>query len=303
MKMSVRWLCVVLVPLAMSCGSKGKDPFEETGIIVHTFVTNTPTSSQSEITGTSGGSWSNRPVIWGFQGAPNATTKFELKRVINGVETTCEMKEADGAPMTGRTIYDWAATSTQYTMVLTAGEATKTFGPYDITVQSADRVVTGGATLNDQSGDQIGTGGAFFQSRTVDIGGGGHTGANFNTTLAQHQPRLLDFAILTAGGVLKAMSPSLIQETHTFDRLKNDCGFQLTTFAAYTGALDPENMPTPTLAEINGLPDPPAGATSIAIAQGTKFVYRTGEGKKGLVHVKTLMTGPVRAGLTYSASQ
>ncbi len=35
----------------------------------------------------------------------------------------------------------------------------------------------GGATFNDQTGDQIGTGGAFFQSRTVDIGGGGHTGA------------------------------------------------------------------------------------------------------------------------------
>jgi hypothetical protein len=289
--------------LATSCGLFGgnsKDPLEKMTARVDLYVTNTPTTYPTEMTGTSGSTWSNRPVQFTFQGGSDEITKFELKRLVNGVETVCEMKNVDGNPMVNTNLRDWAAASTQYTLVITADTFTKTFGPYDITVQSAERVVTFGATLTDQTNDQITTGGAFFQTRTVDIGGGGYTGANFNSTLAQYQPRLLDFALLTTGGALKIVSPSLIHASATIERLKNDCGFQTTTFAAYTGSLDPQTAPL-TLAEVAALADPPASATSIAPTAGLKFVYKTSDGKKGLIKVKTVAATSIT--LEYSSAQ
>ena len=96
------------------------------------------------------------------------------------------------------------------------------------------------------------------------------------------------------------MSPSLINANATYPRLKNDCGFQTTAFAAYTGALDPETSPL-TLAELAALADPPASATSIVPTVGLKFVYKTSDGKKGLVKVKTVAATAV--GLSFSSAQ
>jgi hypothetical protein len=301
----LRFLFLVPLTLAfLSCGgSNSKDPLKDLESIVQLYLTNTPTSIPTTLEGTSGTGWSNRPVTFFFQNYKETITRFEMIRVINGVSTSCDMNDTAGTPMVNRNLMDWAAASTQYTLNITATADnktyTKTFGPIDITVQSAERVVTGGATLS--TSDSITSGGAFFQTRTYDIGSGGYTGPNFNSTLAAQQPRLLDFAGIPSGGAMRLVSPSLINPTaSTFDRMKNDCGFQTTTFAAYTGALDPETAPL-TLAEVAALADPPAAATTIAPVVDLKFVYRTSDGKKGLVKVKTVTATSV--GFAFSSAQ
>lgn len=271
---------------------KSKDPLEKVEARLDTYLTNTRTSTPTQATGTSAESWSNRPVTIALQNYTEAITKIELKRVSGSLEANCELKDEDGKPLIYAAITDWAGISTQYTVTLTAdtkdGSFTKTFGPYDVTVNPANLVVSGSHGFNDQTSDGVSVAsGEFFSTKAVDIGFGGYNGPNLSSYSVRHSPRYFNFAFLTENNALQAVSPDLVNSVYTFNYLKNDCGFFTTTFAVYTGPLDPETAPL-TLAEVRALPDPPAGATKLVLTAGMKFVYRTGEGFKGLLKVKAV---------------
>ena len=299
-----------LLLMATACGPKAaKDPLAEIEMLVRVYDGNTPTSTPISLPADAGSgvSKSNRPVLITFSNlntlneTDSRVTKLEVTRVTNGVTSTCVILDENDKVFTNLT--DWAAATTEYTLKASGATASRTFGPIAITVESAERVVTGGHAFGDQTNDAITSGGSFFQTRTVDIGSGGYTGPNFNTVLAHHNERLLDFQVVSVAGALKVISPLDIKANHTFPLLKNDCGYQKTVFEAYSGPLDPKAAPL-TLTEIAALPVPASTATSLALTVGLKFVYQTGDGKKGLVLVDTLTGGASpRVGLAFSAAQ
>ncbi|MFH1807689.1 MAG: hypothetical protein ABIJ09_03010 [Pseudomonadota bacterium] len=227
-------------------------------------------------------------------------TKIELVRTFGGVETVCEILDADGAVRS--TFHDWPASSTIYNIRVEMPDGTVEFGPFDVTVEAKDEVVVGyDVNMGTQAPDGT-CPHCFFTSRGW---GGGWVVPNYASFQAQYMPRLIDFATVMESGQLKAISPDQIQQTETtFQELAHDCGYTTTTFAAYTGSLDPETADL-TLAEVNALPDPPATTTSINLSSDFMFVYLTGEGKKGLVKVKNVVesNGAAGFGLTYSVGR
>ncbi len=311
MNVASRLAPAVLLVWIAACGPAGpKDPLAKVELGVRVFEENQPTSNSVQLAkgADAGTSWSNRPVSFVFNNlntlnkTDSLVTKVEVTRVSNGQTTTCAMLDEQGAVFAQ--VNDWAGATTEYTFTVTGTTTSKTFGPVLITVQSAARVVTGSHDFGDQTNDAITSGGSFFQSRSVDIGTGGYSGPNFNTTLAHNGPRLIDFEVVSVGMTpLKAISPSDIKANHDFPLLTHDCGYQTTTFAAYTGPLDPKAAPL-TVAEVEALPSPPASGTSMPLTLGLKFVYQTSDGKKGLVRVDTLVTGTtMNAGLVFSSEQ
>jgi hypothetical protein len=214
-------------------------------------------------------------------------SKVELVREVDGEETVCELLLPEGGIKYGTA--DWPARSTTYTLKAHTLDGVVEFGPFEVTVEEVGEVViVNGEHMGDQGYDGSGYG-CFFQSRHVGWGGGDTT-AGWPSFMAEGNPRLLDWAVVTEGGTLQVISPDLIQQmTHDFERLAMDCGFLTTTFEAYSGDLDPE-LAQLSLAEVEALPDPPAGATSIALSDDLRFVYLTEAGKKGLVKIVNLQT-------------
>ena len=147
--------------------------------------------------------------------------------------------------------------------------------------------------------------GEFFATKALEIGFGGYNGPNFSSYIVQYSPRRFNFAFLTENNALEVVSPDKVQSVFAFPKLKNDCGYLPTTFAVYTGALDPETAPL-TLAEVRALAAPTGSTGKLVLTQGMKFVYQTGEGFKGLIKVKTLGTSGTAtrtADIFYSAEQ
>lgn len=225
---------------------------------------------------------SDRFMNANFGNTSDKITKIEVTSKTNNVTKTCELKDRDGKmPLSFK---DWPASNCEYNFTIydTDGN-TKGFGPYTFNVSAPDEVVTGDVHMGDQANDGSGYG-SFFQSRHVNWGGG-LTNANFYSDVIVTTPRLIDFAISTFSAQLKAYSPDEIQSTGYYPILKYDCNFFKTTFADYTGTLDPETAPL-TIAELRALPDPVATATSIVLTEGKIFTYKTGEGKRGLIKVR-----------------
>lgn len=269
---------------------------------------NTASSTSSKISGTSGTTKSNRPITFGFDNSSDAITKLEVTRKINGVSTTCAL--LDEAGKVRFSLSDWPALTTEYSIKASTapdgGVNERTFGPYAVTVEPAGNTVGGEASLYGSSVDSSGGGGgAFFQTRSYAIGFGGYTGPNFNSDLLKSNPRLADFGLLFTASTseLKVISPSATPESFMYPKLVNECGYQTTTFAPYTGTLNPK-LAQLTLEEVAALPEPPATGTSLVLEVGISFVYRTSDGKKGLVRVDTLQTTPFpKAGLHFTAAQ
>jgi hypothetical protein len=213
--------------------------------------------------------------------------KVELDRDMTTRSTTCEMMDDEGAVKTS--VPDFPATTTTYTLRSTVEGELLEYGPFEVTVEPANEVVTGNGVFMSGTGPGSSAGGPFFQTRHAGWGAG-RSVPNWSDFLAEGAPRVLDFATVTEGGVLQAISPDMIQDTtdYVFEALANDCGFMGTTFAEYTGTLDPE-VAHLTLEEVQALPDPPAGATSITLSEDLLFVYLTEEGNKGLVKVVDVM--------------
>jgi hypothetical protein len=144
-----------------------------------------------------------------------------------------------------------------------------------------------------------------LQTRGTQIGFGGYSGINFNSLLMDGDSRLADLVVVTTGGTLKAVSPNDAQAIGNWPTLKNECAWQTTRFAAYTGTLDPEGTTSQpmTATDVTSLPDPPASGTSITLTAGTRFVYRTSDGKKGLVKVQSVASPATSVTLAVSAVQ
>lgn len=291
---SNRLFVAALLVAASGCGlfgSSNKDPFKDAEVIAQIYEENTPTSTPVNHTVKEPATFttfSNRPITLSLNNIDGQLTRVEIVRTINGVSTTCVGLNKNDGVIPG--VNDWAGTTTEYTLVATHEDGdTRSFGPFTINVTSADRLVHASHSFQDQSGDVITSGGSFLQTRGTQIGFGGYSGINFNTTLIEGDARLADLVVVTQNSVLKAVSPDEAQAIGNWPSLKNECGWQKTRFAAYTGALDPQGTATQpmTSAEVTSLPDPPASASSINLTAGLKFVYRTSDGKKGLVKVET----------------
>jgi hypothetical protein len=293
----MRSILLLLAPLVLlaGCSKKSDDDLGELSLLVDYFDGDALVAVASSATMTS-----DRSIQFTLSNQSSAIDTVELTRVVGGTSITCAMNDDDEQVLFG--FADWPASDTDYTVTARAGAQSRSFGPYDITVVAPGEVVNGEVTMGDQDYDINGYG-PFFQSRHVEWGGG-WTYANWTSILAEDLPRILDFATLVVGGQLTAVSPDDILTHYQPARLVNDCGYLTTTFVEYTGALDPEAGDL-TLADVQGLPDPPATATSLPIAEGTRFVYRTAEGKKGLIKLVNLMdTGAgIYFGLHYGAEQ
>lgn len=293
----LRHTLLLLAPVALlgACSKKSDDDLSSLSLLVAYFEGDARLDVASAATMTS-----DRSIEFTLSDQISSIDTVELTRVIGGTTITCAMNDDDEQVLFG--FSDWPASDTDYTVTARAGAESRAFGPYDITVVAPGEVVNGEVSMGDQAYDISGYG-PFFQSRHV-AWGGGWTYANWTSILAEDLPRLLDFATLVVGGQLTAVSPDDILTHYQPARLVNDCGYLTTTFVEYTGALDPEAADL-TLADVQGLPDPPATATSLPIAEGTRFVYRTAEGKKGLIKLVNLMdTGAgIYFGLHYGAEQ
>lgn len=261
-----------------SCKKEAEDPFENVeAILTYYEGDNFMTASGTSIT-----LKSNRGLEFGFQETSSDDfTKVELTRTINGTSSTCEMLDDEGNILWQ--IIDWPGTSTDYTLTLHATDGTtKDYGPYNVTVETAGVAVSGSCGLSDQFIDSPQRG-SFFEARHIGWGGGSSGNANYYTVLAETYARLLDFAVASEGGVFKAVSPDNFREIHSFERLVNDCGYQSTKFAAYSGSLDPSTGDV-TLEQILALDAPTE--SEIALTDGIIFVYQTSDGKKGLIKVE-----------------
>lgn len=242
---------------------------------------------------------SNRHFEVGFQEYSSDNFKtLEVTKEINGVSSVCTMITEEGEPRTG--FSDWPATTTIYTIKVSSETDSKTFGPYTCTVESANTIVRGSASMGDQFTDYTTRGGALFQSRHVGWGGG-YTAASYSSVYAEGTPRLIDFINVSQGQELKAVSPDLAVTMYNWPNINNDCGFLTTTFEAYTGSLSTSNI---TLAEIEALTIN-STATSIVLKENEKFVYRTSDGKKGLIEVGTIVPegGGYRVSYGYACAQ
>jgi hypothetical protein len=261
-----------------SCEKEPEDPFAGLeAILTYYEGDNFMTASGTSIT-----LKSNRGLEFGFQEySGDDHVKVELTRTINGTSSTCDMLDDEGNTLWQ--IIDWPGTSTDYTLTVHAADGTtKDFGPYNVTVESAGVAVSGSCGLSDQFIDSP-TRGSFFESRHIGWGGGSSGNANYYSVLAQTYARLLDFGIATEGGALKAVSPDNYRAIHSFERLVNDCGYQSTKFAAYSGSLDPSTGDV-TLEQILALDAPTE--SDIVLSEGIIFVYQTSDGKKGLIKVE-----------------
>jgi hypothetical protein len=224
-------------------------------------------------------------------------TKIELIKDVGGEVSTCEMLDKDGNMRRG--FQEWPAEDTIYTVKAYAEDGVSEYGPFDVTVLARDEVVSGSVVLGTQGGSDGSCANCFLQTRGW---GGGWVKPNYATFQAQYYPSILDLAGVIDGSDMKVISPHMIPDTEiTFVELQYDCGYTTTTFAEYTGSLDPE-MEHLTLDEINALPDPPSDAYSITLSDGLRFVYRTAAGKKGLVSVAEVVTNDqgTYANITYS---
>jgi hypothetical protein len=305
---SARLFLVASLAVTTSCGlftSGNDDPFKDAEVNAQIYEENTPTSSPVNSTvkePTAFTTFSNRPVAFALNGYDGDLTKLELTRKINGVSSTCVVLDKADRVMSGFT--DWAGSDTEYTLVATHEDGdTKSFGPFTVTVTPANRLIHASHVFTDQSADAITSGGSFLQTRGTQIGFGGYSGINFNTTLVEGDARIIDLVVVTSGGAVKAVSPDDAQAIGSWPAMKNECGYQTTRFAAYTGALDPDStaMQAMTPEEITSLPDPAASGTSFNLTAGARFVYRTSDGKKGLVKVVSAAAGG--ASLAVSAVQ
>lgn len=271
--------------LLHSCKKKEKekeeDPLEQVTVTV-TYVVG---DNSQENTGTASVK-SDRFINANFNNTTDKISKIEASAKTNNVTKVCDIKDKDGKMRLS--FKDWPASTCEYNFNVydTEGKM-KTFGPYTFNVTAPDEVVSGSVHMGDQANDGSGRG-SFFQSRQVGWGGG-LTNANFYSAVAVTNPRLIDFAVSTLAGQLKAYSPDEIQATGLYPILKYDCNYFKTTFADYAGPLDPETAPL-TLAELRALPDPAATATSIILTEGKIFTYKTGEGKRGLIKVRYIAT-------------
>lgn len=294
------YLCVGLLTLSLaSCDDDDdEDPFEDLSVIFSYYEgDNFITASSNEITLAS-----NRHIEFGFQEYSDEDfSTVEMTRTIDGVSTTCDMKDDDGNTMWA--LRDWPAQKTEYTLTVysTDGES-KDFGPYTVNVDAVGAVVKGNCPMSDQYIDAP-TRGMFFQSRHIGWGGGSAGNPNYYTVLAEGYPRLLDFATLSVGGELKAISPDDILSTHSFDRLVNDCGFLSTKFEEYTGDIQPWMLEDVDLATIQALPSP--AQTELTLSDSIRFVYETSDGKKGLIQVVEILeeSGGMTCGVFYYSEQ
>jgi hypothetical protein len=227
---------------------------------------------------------SDRPMSAIFGNTSDKISKIEVSTKTNNVTKVCEIKDKDGKLRAN--YYDWPASTCEYNFTVydTDGK-TKAFGPYVFNVSAPDEVVSGSVHMGDQANDGSGYG-SFFQSRHVGWGGG-LTNANFYSAVVVNYPRLVDFAVSSFSGQLKAYSPDEIQATGYYPTLKYECNYFKTTFAEYTGTLDPE-MGALTTAQLRALPDPSATTTSLVLTEGKIFTYKTGEGKRGLLKIKNI---------------
>lgn len=243
---------------------------------------------------------SDRNLSFGFDGANDQISKVEVTADSDAKSMTCEPTDNDGNVSLG--FVDWPGSSTDYTVTVHAGDQSRTFGPLAIAVEAPGEVVSGSVSMGDQGNDGNGYG-PFFQSRRVGWGGGWNY-ANFDSVKLDGVPRLIDFALLTIDGQLTAVSPDLILDHYSNDFIANECGFQTTSFAAYDGALDP-TVAELTLDEVQGLPDPEVTATTLSVDEGARFVYRTSDGKKGLIKVEGIQDNDSGKQLTtaYSSAQ
>lgn len=228
---------------------------------------------------------SNRSITFNIQEFDRDDfTKVEVTRTTGGQTITCENTNDDGE------IYplyvDWPAADTEYTLTVYAGSESKSFGPYDITVEAPGSMIHGNVAMGDQGYDNSNGYGPFFQSRRVGWGGGWNY-ANWRSQFANGHPRVLDFAILSTAGQLRTVSPDDILANGTWPLLENDCGFMTTKFALYTGGIDPQND-DPSEAELLALPAPTL--STVNVDEGTRFYYETADGKRGLIKIRDITT-------------
>lgn len=294
---------VILTSLALgaaalhSCKKKEKEkPLDKVDVTV-TYVDGDNSLENSSTASMK----SDRFINANFNNTTDKITKIEVSSKTNNVTKVCELKDKDGKmPLSFR---DWPASTCEYNFTVYDSEGnTKAFGPYTFNVSAPNEVVSGSVHMGDQGFDGSGYG-SFFQSRHVGWGGG-LTNANFYSGVIVGLPRLIDFATSTFSGQLKAYSPDEIQASGYYQTLKYDCNFFKTTFADYTGTLDPE-MAAVSMADLRALPDPPATATSVILTEGKIFTYKTGEGKRGLCKVKNITTqsGGKTMDMYYSCDQ
>ena len=275
-----RWVWPLLpVCFLAGCGTDTRDPLAKLTALVRYYQAGNDTPL--ELGENSATTVSNRDVSFGLSNYTPSITRVTLTRLVGGVSTTCDVVNAGGKGTVAYRGSDWPASDTTYTLTAHSAAGTREFGPWQFAVQPANALVTGSVHMGDQGVDANGYG-PFFQSRHVGWGGG-WVDANGYSQLVDGSSRLVDFATLKVGAQLRVVSPDDIQSLHTFDRLVDDCWWQKTRFELYTGSADPETAP-PTLDQLDALPDPTQ--SSLAVADGTRFVYRTGEGKKGLVKLK-----------------
>lgn len=285
---------VVASFLLSSCNSNDADSLSDIEIIASYYEGDNYTVLQT----TSATIRSNRDISFGISNYTEDITKVEVIRTTGGETVTCELTTNEGGVRYNYS--DWPAADTDYTIMVYAGSESVSFGPFTISVVSADQSINGDVAMSDQDNDGNGYG-SFFQSRHVGWGGG-WTYANWRSLFADENPRILDFAILSQSGQLMAVSPDDVASIHVFDLLSNDCGYMSTLFEVYTGPFDPETN-APSLAEIEALPEPTS--TTINISEETRFIYQTQDGKKGLIKVKDIVdTGSsIRFRTHYSCMQ
>lgn len=288
-------MAVVIAAYGLSsCNTDGDGGLDDIEVIASYYEGDDYTVLQT----TSATIRSNRDISFNVSNYTEDVTKVEVTRTTGGQTVTCELTTNEGGVRYNYS--DWPAADTDYTITVYAGAESVSFGPFDITVQSANQKIDGDVAMSDQNNDGNGYG-SFFQSRHVGWGGGWNY-ANWRSLFADENPRILDFAILSQSGQLMAVSPDDVAAIHTFDLLANDCGYMTTLFDVYTGAFDPETN-EPSLAEIEALPTPTSA--TINVAEDVRFVYQTQDGKKGLIKIKEVVdTGSsIRFRTHYSCMQ
>jgi hypothetical protein len=300
----------LLAALAVCCsvsgcflfgGNTNKDPLKDRTVTVRWYegdTLNTLPDGETAVT-----MKSNRDFYLNA-GDSNDLTKVEVTRTIGGVATTCTLTNDDGSLSTADV--DWPGSNTDYTVTLSTEASSKTFGPFTVTVQAPSVVVTGSESISDQ-GVNNDDAPCFFQTRHLGWGTTANNATWQGYLVRSNGARIVDFAALTVGGAFKVVSPDKIQSTFNFPKMARMCGWLTTTFEVYTGPLDPALNPKPTLAEVQALPNPPATATSLDLSANQKFVYRTSDGKKGLIKVvgaiNTDASGSKSATLAWASEQ